>query len=458
MRAPTTQSYGRGGQIARMMRQASGQPGFEAERRGFIDAIFRDVQVQHLISGGLPTGTDGQLRIKRVIGLNDYVVWQLLASGHLFGFNPAATEEAKFHVNVAGTASSLELGANDGVIYITLDALDKFVQLGDRAAAPDTLGQINRNGNDLYYFDGTNVIKLNASLGGAAPSGADFLVGTANGGLSAEIVVGTTPGGELGGTWGSPTVDATHSGTSHAGVIATHEGLADPHTVYRLESADHSHESTGLQGGQIDEDALALTDVTTNNLSATKHGFAPKTPNDATKYLDGTGAFSTPAGSSTLVHIASTTISNVATVDFTGFNSSLYVDYLFIFENVVPATDTKVLWMRTSTDGGVSYDAGAANYDTDSAVAAAQMVISPAVKNEANPGGLSGFLTIHKPDAAINTKCTWHMVVASDTATIGLRTGAGARLSAADVNAVRFMFDSGNLTSGQIRMYGIKAS
>jgi hypothetical protein len=36
---------------------------------------------------------------------------------------------------------------------------------------------------------------------------ANYLVGTAHGGLSAEIVVGTTPGGELGNTWASPTLD-----------------------------------------------------------------------------------------------------------------------------------------------------------------------------------------------------------------------------------------------------------
>ena len=46
-------------------------------------------------------------------------------------------------------------------------------------------------------------------------TGIDFLVGTATGNLSAEIVAGTTPGGELGGTWASPTVDATHSGSAH---------------------------------------------------------------------------------------------------------------------------------------------------------------------------------------------------------------------------------------------------
>jgi len=41
---------------------------------------------------------------------------------------------------------------------------------------------------------------------------------------------------------------------------------------------------------------LSTSDITTNDVSTTKHGFAPKAPNDATKYLDGTGNYSTPAG------------------------------------------------------------------------------------------------------------------------------------------------------------------
>jgi hypothetical protein len=55
------------------------------------------------------------------------------------------------------------------------------------------------------------------SVGGAGVdlSGIDFLVGTATGLLSGEIVAGTTPGGELGNTWASPTVDATHAGSNH---------------------------------------------------------------------------------------------------------------------------------------------------------------------------------------------------------------------------------------------------
>lgn len=60
------------------------------------------------------------------------------------------------------------------------------------------------NGNEL----GTATNPVYVSGGGSgAPTDADYLVGTANGSLSAEIVVGATPGGELGGTWGSPSID-----------------------------------------------------------------------------------------------------------------------------------------------------------------------------------------------------------------------------------------------------------
>ena len=43
---------------------------------------------------------------------------------------------------------------------------------------------------------------------------------------------------------------------------------------------------------------LSLSDITTNDVSIAKHGFAPKSPNDATKYLDGLGAYSVPASGS----------------------------------------------------------------------------------------------------------------------------------------------------------------
>ena len=51
---------------------------------------------------------------------------------------------------------------------------------------------------------------------GGAPTSATYLTATSDATLSAEVVVGPAPGGELGGTWASPTVDATHSGSAHS--------------------------------------------------------------------------------------------------------------------------------------------------------------------------------------------------------------------------------------------------
>ena len=47
----------------------------------------------------------------------------------------------------------------------------------------------------------------------------------------------------------------------------------------------------------VKDSDLSTSDITTNNVSITKHGFTPKLPNDASKFLDGTGAYSVPSGS-----------------------------------------------------------------------------------------------------------------------------------------------------------------
>src|SRR5579859_612275 len=53
------------------------------------------------------------------------------------------------------------------------------------------------------------------------------------------------------------------------------------------------HGNTGADPtfSAVVEGDISLSDVTTANVSTTKHGFAPKLPNDATKFLDGTGVY-----------------------------------------------------------------------------------------------------------------------------------------------------------------------
>lgn len=47
------------------------------------------------------------------------------------------------------------------------------------------------------------------------------------------------------------------------------------------------------------EAALSTTDITTNDVSTTKHGLTPKAPNDTTKFLRGDATWAAPAGGST---------------------------------------------------------------------------------------------------------------------------------------------------------------
>lgn len=78
-----------------------------------------------------------------------------------------------------------------------------------------TVGQVYMDtdattGQRIYACESANTWALQGDGGGAgggAPTTVDYLVGTADGTLSGEIVVGTSPGGELGGTWASPTLD-----------------------------------------------------------------------------------------------------------------------------------------------------------------------------------------------------------------------------------------------------------
>lgn len=102
-----------------------------------------------------------------------------------------------------------------------------------------------------------------------------------------------------------------HGGTipAYSAVVEADITLAD-NTTNNVSSTKHgfapkspSSASQFLNGAAtpvfaaVKDSDLSLTDITTNNVSTSKHGFAPKAPNDAARYLDGTGAYSVPASS-----------------------------------------------------------------------------------------------------------------------------------------------------------------
>lgn len=109
---------------------------------------------------------------------------------------------------------------------------------------------------------------------------------------------------------------------------------------------------------QVKDSDLSTTDITTNNVSTSKHGFAPKAPNDATKFLNGANppAFSVPIGTVTLK--TSATASAAQSITISGLDLSTDQQYLIICTYVNGNSSTGG---TTELQGVINTDSGA-NY------------------------------------------------------------------------------------------------
>jgi hypothetical protein len=65
----------------------------------------------------------------------------------------------------------------------------------------------NSTANALNARINGATVALGAGGGGGAPTTSTYLLTTADGSLPNAVTVGTSPGGELGGTWAAPTID-----------------------------------------------------------------------------------------------------------------------------------------------------------------------------------------------------------------------------------------------------------
>ncbi len=157
-----------------------------------------------------------------------------------------------------------------------------------------------------------------------------------------------------------------------------------------------------------------------------------------------------------------------ATIDVIDLQSDFV--YKFFWSNLIPATDAAILWIRTSPDNGSTWDAGASDYG--SVTHRVTMATSPGhavngiqddteieltdtIGTSANES-CDIEVTCFDPSAVDTTKFKWEGMY-FDQGAIGEHViGAGMRQLAEAVNGVRFLFSSGNIEAGTLKVYAIK--
>ena len=169
--------------------------------------------------------------------------------------------------------------------------------------------------------------------------------------------------------------------------------------------------------------------------------------------------------------ISTQTASNDATIVFTDLTSANFA-YVFVIENLAPATDDVDLRVRTSTDNGVGYDAGASDYAysvnvttsgvTDS-TASSIILTGSIIGSEFGMGNASNeigafVIWLINPSSTNYTMLSAHGFYVDAGGTRENIVGGGMRKSAADVDAIQFSMDSGNISTGTFKLYGVTAS
>ena len=186
-------------------------------------------------------------------------------------------------------------------------------------------------------------------------------------------------------------------------------------------------------------------------------------------------AVGTITGLGNLVFISRSTASSSSSLSITSGIDSTYKEYIFFFNNIHPQTDEKNFVFNLSVDGGSNYNVTkttnffraqhleGCNAEVFEKVTGDDLAQSTGDARISNLCGndsdqcVSGYLHLFNPS---NTTFAKHFIsqvnscFTNSEASVNLHmSGYGNTTSA--VNAVTFKFDSGNIDSGTVDMYGV---
>lgn len=99
----------------------------------------------------------------------------------------------------------------------------------------------------------------------------------------------------------------------------TNKTLTTP-TIGSFANATHNH-TNAAGGGALSEAALTLTDITTNNVTTSAHGFIPKAPNDTSKFFRGDATWAVAMGLDEVPNTSSSFTTYAQTVMYPSANT-----------------------------------------------------------------------------------------------------------------------------------------
>lgn len=214
---------------------------------------------------------------------------------------------------------------------------------------------------------------------------------------------------------------------------------------------------------------LTQTQLTTlvNPFTSSLSGAVPASSGGTVNFLRADGTFTVPSSSS-MVLLNTLTASNSATLSDTTSFTGTYSWYKLVFQNIIPATNQKILEFQVHSGGA---------FKSSGYIASVQQLGPTAIQDQVGTittyipisypadtqvyslgnaaPGLSGCLDVYTPSVSGLIMCSGTFPLLCSNGVTALMTTSGYWNSAGIVDGFQVLMDSGNITSGVIKIYGV---